>query len=205
MATRKEQAALARQKILEAAGSLIKEKGYDRIRIADITSACGMSPGNFYHYYKSIEDVFTEIDSVRFYESITALKAGKGASALARLESYILEWVELMIRHGANYSYYWVSHYVRRPEPQDDKHNRINLIISHVSQILEEGVADNTLRKDTPTSCIAPSIAFSIFGCAAHFGITDNADYARQWAGDCCLHYIRGALLPYCVPRSGAS
>ena len=88
---------LAKQKILETTEDLIRTKGYNNISIRDITNACGMSPGNFYHYFRSKEDVFMEVDSVKYYNMMSSLKTNRDASTLVRIESFFMEWVELML------------------------------------------------------------------------------------------------------------
>ena len=198
MPTRKEQAAMAKKKIVESAIRLIKEKGYDDIRIADITSACGMTPGNFYHYYKSKDDLFSEIDMNHFYQSMSALKADNSAPVSDRLISYIMDWIELMISYyGAHYTLYWFHHYIGRQFSANAENDRINIISGHVLSILEKGVKDGELREDTPVECIAFTVAYSIIGSTAHFGVDADEDFVRRWANEYCQIYIRKMLEPY--------
>lgn len=203
MLTRKEQAELSRKKIIEAAENLIKEKGYEKIHIKEIASACNMSIGNFYHYFKSKEELFLEIDNIKFYESINALKDNVKSPAsfvLSRIESYFLSWIDLMISYyGPSFSFYWVRRYSDKSVSSDLNNSRTNLMSSHILHILKKGIENKELNNDTPVDCIAFSIAYTIFGCVAHYGITEDGDFIRQWAINYCDIYIRNALKPYLI------
>ena len=202
MLTRKEQAALAKKNIIEATEKLIREKDYDSLRIADIVSACGMTPGNFYHYFKSKEELFEEIDTNKFYSVLKVFEDNAATPILIRVESYILQWIDLMINYyGPNYSYNWVRHYVHKPL-LSDKSNKINLIYNHIEGFLKKGVENKELCKNTPVECIAYSVAFTILGCSAFFGMNGDKDTVNRWVRTYCDVYIRDLLAPYCVPRS---
>lgn len=45
------------RQIVEAASSLLFEKGFHRVSIRDIAAACGMSMGQLYHYISSKDDI----------------------------------------------------------------------------------------------------------------------------------------------------
>jgi TetR/AcrR family transcriptional repressor of nem operon len=58
--TRK-QAAVHRERILDAAGTLFRERGYDGIGVADIMKRAGLTHGGFYGHFASKEDLAAEI------------------------------------------------------------------------------------------------------------------------------------------------
>lgn len=49
----------SKEKIVETALTLIKEKGYQETTMQDICDASGVATGTFYHYFKSKQDVVT--------------------------------------------------------------------------------------------------------------------------------------------------
>jgi TetR/AcrR family transcriptional regulator, transcriptional repressor for nem operon len=57
----REQAAANREKILEAAGTLFRERGYDGIGVADIMKRAGLTHGGFYGHFASKDDLAAEI------------------------------------------------------------------------------------------------------------------------------------------------
>ena len=61
MRVTREQAAATREKILEVAGTLFRQHGYDGIGVADIMKEAGLTPGGFYGHFASKDDLAAEI------------------------------------------------------------------------------------------------------------------------------------------------
>src|SRR5437773_9493487 len=59
----REQAAANREKILEVAGALFRERGFDGIGVADIMKRAGLTHGGFYGHFPSKDDLAAEITS----------------------------------------------------------------------------------------------------------------------------------------------
>jgi TetR/AcrR family transcriptional repressor of nem operon len=59
----RERAAANREKILEVAGTLFRERGYDGIGVADIMKRAGLTHGGFYGHFPSKDDLAAEITS----------------------------------------------------------------------------------------------------------------------------------------------
>jgi len=57
----REQAEANRQKILEVAGTLFRERGYDGIGVADIMKRAGLTHGGFYGHFPSKDELAAEI------------------------------------------------------------------------------------------------------------------------------------------------
>jgi len=57
----REQAAANREKILEVAGTLFRERGFDGIGVADIMKRAGLTHGGFYGHFSSKDDLAAEI------------------------------------------------------------------------------------------------------------------------------------------------
>jgi TetR/AcrR family transcriptional repressor of nem operon len=55
------QAAANREKILEVAGALFRERGFDGIGVADIMKRAGLTHGGFYGHFASKDDLAAEI------------------------------------------------------------------------------------------------------------------------------------------------
>ncbi len=63
MRVTREQAAANREKILEVAGTLFRERGYDGIGVADIMKRAGLTHGGFYGHFPSKDELAAEITS----------------------------------------------------------------------------------------------------------------------------------------------
>ena len=56
----REQVAENRSRILEAAGRLFRQKGFDAVTVAEVMKAAGLTHGGFYGYFKSKDDLIAE-------------------------------------------------------------------------------------------------------------------------------------------------
>ena len=61
MRVTREQAAAHREKIVDVAGTLFRERGFDGIGVADIMKEAGLTHGGFYGHFASKEDLAAEI------------------------------------------------------------------------------------------------------------------------------------------------
>lgn len=60
MRVSREQFQQNREKILEAAGRLFRERGFDEVGVADVMQAAGLTHGGFYGHFKSKDDLFAQ-------------------------------------------------------------------------------------------------------------------------------------------------
>ena len=60
MKVSREQAAQNRERIVEIAGQLFRERGYNGIGVADLMKSAGLTHGGFYGNFKSKEDLLVE-------------------------------------------------------------------------------------------------------------------------------------------------
>jgi TetR/AcrR family transcriptional repressor of nem operon len=57
----REQAAATRERILEVAGTLFRERGFDGVGVAEIMKRAGLTHGGFYGHFASKEDLAAQI------------------------------------------------------------------------------------------------------------------------------------------------
>lgn len=60
MKVSREQVAENRQKILDAASRLFRDRGYDDVTVAEVMAAAGLTHGGFYGHFASKEELFAE-------------------------------------------------------------------------------------------------------------------------------------------------
>jgi len=75
----REQAAANREKILDVAGALFRERGFDGIGLADIMQRAGLTHGGFYGHFDSKDDLAAEmttriLGSNRWLERLTGTR-----------------------------------------------------------------------------------------------------------------------------------
>jgi TetR/AcrR family transcriptional repressor of nem operon len=95
MKVSREQVALNRERIVDTAARLFRQKGYDGIGVADLMKSAGLTHGGFYGHFASKEDLLAEATahalarSVQRWES-KAAAAGSPAAALADIADHYL-------------------------------------------------------------------------------------------------------------------
>lgn len=60
MKVSREQVAVRRRKILEAAGRLFRARGFDAVSIADVMKEAGLTHGGFYGHFQSKDDLIAQ-------------------------------------------------------------------------------------------------------------------------------------------------
>src|SRR5689334_5773493 len=88
-----------RTRIVQAANELFYRRGFENTSFADIADAVGISRGNFYHHFKSKDDILSAVISVRLSRTQTLLDGWEAARAqpVERIRSFI----EILIAHRA--------------------------------------------------------------------------------------------------------
>lgn len=84
MRVSREQMAENRRRILEAAGRLFREKGFEAVGVAEVMSAAGLTHGGFYGHFKSKDDLIA-----RTLEQALDADSGKGLGLRAFINDYL--------------------------------------------------------------------------------------------------------------------
>ena len=187
MTTRKEQAALSKQRLLQAATELIIQRGYNNISIVDITRACGMSVGNFYHYFKSKEELITVLEREGYDESLNQLQNMKDAPILEQMQFYLENYMDLTVHtYGHNFNRHWFIYYLNNPTVLDDPANKVNLIKNEICTAIGNAMENGELLPHTPAEQLAEQIAFSIMGANCYYSMTNGAFDPIAWQAHFC-------------------
>jgi len=75
MKVSREQAALNRERIVDVAARLFREKGYDGIGVADLMKSAGLTHGGFYGHFASKEDLMIEACQHALNQSLEGWRA----------------------------------------------------------------------------------------------------------------------------------
>jgi TetR/AcrR family transcriptional regulator, transcriptional repressor for nem operon len=90
MKVSREQAAANRERILDVASELFRERGFDGIGVADLMKHAGLTHGGFYGHFSSKEDLMAQAcdralaESVARWANFCAHPDGKPLSAIAK-------------------------------------------------------------------------------------------------------------------------
>lgn len=72
-----EKSMLSKDKILNAAGEVFGQKGFDAATMQDITEKSGLSKGAIYHHFKSKEEIMQALGDKMFFENNPFEKVSK--------------------------------------------------------------------------------------------------------------------------------
>ncbi len=89
-----------RDHIVEAADRLFYRQGYEHTSFSDIAAAVQLSRGNFYHHFKSKDDILTAVIETRLAGTRSMLERWEleGRSPLERIQCFI----EILMTNKAN-------------------------------------------------------------------------------------------------------
>lgn len=93
MKVSREQAAENRERILDVAAALFRERGFDGIGVADLMKAAGLTHGGFYGHFGSKEELMAEACARALADGVDKWSRLAGASVdqpLAKIKSHYL-------------------------------------------------------------------------------------------------------------------
>lgn len=74
------EAAKNRERIIEVASKLFRERGFEGIGVADLMKSCGLTHGGFYGHFSSKEDLIAQACAKAMKDSISNLEQRAGTS-----------------------------------------------------------------------------------------------------------------------------
>lgn len=199
MATRKELAARSRERILNAALDLISEKGYDKVSVSAIMKECGMSVGNFYHYFNAKEDLIAALERDSYEHANQELLLMRNLPIERQLRFYIMNWAqtETVRHHSPNYGRQWFIYYLSNSTSWKDPNNKINVAKNEIQSCFQHAIENGELRSNTPAEALAYQLSFEIIGMYLFFIMTDASFPMLDWANNFCEHSLKNIIAPY--------
>ena len=85
MKVSREQAAENRERVIEVAGRLFREKGFDGIGVADIMKGAGLTHGGFYGHFASKDDLAAEACAQMLDRSVALARLAAGEAPLTAI------------------------------------------------------------------------------------------------------------------------
>jgi TetR/AcrR family acrAB operon transcriptional repressor len=157
----KEEAEITKQKIMDAALRLFKNKGFDATRLQDIAKAAGMTRGAIYWHFKNKLDILTTLmlDMKKRFEMMQKNFQEEDGAAVEKLERLIRE---IIIAHTADerfqdliivmMSNYQLSENLRKHHFKAEFPTQF---IETVSDLTRQGMDEGVIRRDIDPNEIA--------------------------------------------------
>ena len=154
-----------RLQLIEAAGELFADRGYDDTRIVDIVERAGVAKGLFYWYFENKEALFRDLVE----QNRLQLRRAQG-------EAIDLEAEPLRrIRQGAEASVLYMAQHARlfslievetvEVQLADVLRQGTEVHARDVAAIVAEGIADGTVRDEDPLL-----LAYGVVGAVGYYG-----------------------------------
>lgn len=163
---------LNRQQILEAAKNLFAEKGFEATNVRDIIHESNLSPGTFYNYFQSKEEIFEVLtDEIiaevreQIQDSYKSVKMDK-AEIIKSLQKFFHVFLgnpRLMKFLSRNQSY------LRELRSK----GRFDDMLKDLEKALEDGVKNGMLPQ-LPVKIVAIAVFGAVFEIIATMVITPN-------------------------------
>ncbi len=154
-----------RLQLIEAAGELFAERGFDDTRIVDIVERAGVAKGLFYWYFENKETLFKELveqNRLRLRQA-QAEAIDPAAEPLRRIRQGSEASVRYMARHARLFSLIEVE---GRDRQFDDVFRQgTEVHADDVAAIVAEGIADGTVRDEDPIL-----LAYGVVGAVGYYG-----------------------------------
>lgn len=180
------QAQETKRALLDAGQMLLNEKGYDSISIEEITDACGVSKGSFYHYFKSKDEFFMSIEYRPFVELDEQLLSSSVPVAQAITE-YIAKFCEHLGSFSPHYIANWLGRvdnpaFLDRYKEEGFDSDFADHRVEALRQCIEHGVERGELISETPTQELARTISVMLFGIVVWYCVTVGSMNLDEWA-----------------------
>ena len=157
MGIRDEKASQTKNKIIDAAKELIKEKGLSNVSVDDITKHAGVAKGSFYVYFKKKEDIVGEIGCMEFRYINEELNNMNNLNIKEKLNYYAKRYKDGVLELGIEISKCWL---------QDNLNCRCKLEYDYnaISNIIKDAIKNNELKEDTNISILTYRIISALYG-----------------------------------------
>lgn len=173
--TRKEQAEITRQKLVDASLDLFVKKGYDRVTVDDICKQAGVSKGAFYGHFKTKDQVVLEefLKADTYYQDVVSevMKENSYVDKMLAFSHLALRFIESQGKMVIKVAYSSTIAPERTTSPIASQ----NRALYQIAEALVKGAQENgECRTDLPSSEIALAIIRSIRGVVYDWCLQDG-------------------------------
>lgn len=195
MTNRQLAAAETRKKLVEAAKTIICDKGLTNTQIEEITDAFGVSKGTFYTYFKRKEDIVFELSEGIFDEILANAKDSKG-TIIQKLENYMINFSGYIEKSSVKLAQEWIKNVVD-PDITDVGINKLHKDLSAVTEILQSGIRTGLLKDDTPVKQLADTINDLLYGQMLCWTMSGGTYSFEERTKEFCKTYLNILLKQY--------
>jgi len=177
-----------RQRLIEAALTLINEGGYNALRIEDIAERAGLSVGTFYLYFEGKSHLFVHLVEDYTQRLRQRLQAVAGATATEQLTRSLDAYIDFVLENEQAF-----LHFVRASGSMQTNHGPLSTwaLNSHAADLqpgIEEGMRAGEVRATN-----AVLVSQAMIGLAQHlvvFWLEHKDICSREGLRDFLLSFV---------------
>lgn len=189
--SRKQQAQIRRQQLIDAALHQFAEKGYDGASIRDIAHAAGVTEGLVYHYFRNKEHLFEEVIKARSFAPILRRVLDEAGDAHPRevLHRVLEEFLD-MLWYNASMARMFIIEFMRHPVCARYFRAMVEDNTANLTRYLQEQQQRGVFRVDVDAEAVAGMLLGMAFALFFAYGQASE----REW------QMRRDRLLKHSVP-----
>lgn len=175
MTTRRENGLKTRQKLLDVTNELIKEKGFYKLSIGDITERAGVAKGTFYIYFKHKEEIVLEICKNLFKETQLKLDKIKDSNITEQLCLYFDCFIKEVQSYKIHIVREWIKGLVEKNENSDSMGTiKWQYDFKMLKNIISNAVKNKKLKANTPINTLCEIILTQMYGMFTCWCMSDG-------------------------------
>ena len=151
-----------KRQIIEAAVSVLKEKGVAASSMNDFIKASGLSKGGVYHHFSSKEELLIGVLHYFFEQHLSdiSMPEGEALSASEQIRQLLTERQELLERVGelAQLMMDFLAHATTIQSIKTQFHFQYSHFQDHIAAIIQKGIDSEEFKPDTNPRAIASGI-----------------------------------------------
>ena len=200
MTTRQENALKTRQKLLDVTNELIKEKGFYKLSIGDITERAGVAKGTFYIYFKHKEEIVAEICRGYFKEIETQINKISGSDLIEKLSLYFDNFMKAVELYGINICREWIRASIDpNTAPDNTDMSKWQYDYNMLENILNNAIRNNELKENTPVQTLTHLVISQLYGMMTCWCMSDGIFEPRDWTKKFADFQLKAILKDYLV------
>ena len=155
-----------REKILDVSLELFRTKSYEKTTILDIVEAMKASRGAFYHHFKSKEEVLCAIlerkENADWDEYFENLLNNSSLNGIKKLRKIFIRTIKLAFNGEDSYLVATLRTLMKDPKMLSE-HIKTFQDTEWLTPIVEQGIADGSIRKNDPQILVELFLLFLNF------------------------------------------
>lgn len=192
------QALSTKQKIYESACKLFKERGFDNVTMEEITSSIGFTPGTFYRYFKTKQEILAihyaqlDVSYEDFYHTVLTSEQYKDHSALERLQIFTAYNLETCVKDGLEYTNVIFPYMIQSTSFTEVMINPERVYNKIVAGLFTEGQEKGEVREDISVKTLVGDLIMITRGCIVDWELHRCPGCISDWSKSAVAGYLNG-------------